>query len=75
MKCLLNFFFNFFFFTFVGNHVRWHCTVDTSTACVPCSALTYIDEPNGLNKCFPCSVCYAGEYVLQNKDFKYRNVF
>ncbi|KAL1269979.1 hypothetical protein QQF64_032268 [Cirrhinus molitorella] len=40
-----------------GNHVYWHCTVDTSTTCVPCPALTYIDEPNGLDKCFPCSVC------------------
>ncbi|XDV49151.1 hypothetical protein PO909_018453 [Leuciscus waleckii] len=42
-----------------GNHVLWHCTLDTSTTCVPCSALTYIDEPNGLDKCFPCSVCDA----------------
>ncbi|XP_067250859.1 tumor necrosis factor receptor superfamily member 5-like isoform X1 [Chanodichthys erythropterus] len=40
-----------------GNHVHWHCTEDTSTTCVPCSALTYIDEPSGLDKCFPCSVC------------------
>ncbi|XP_048064999.1 tumor necrosis factor receptor superfamily member 14-like isoform X2 [Megalobrama amblycephala] len=40
-----------------GNRVRWHCTEDTSTTCVPCSALTYIDEPSGLDKCFPCSVC------------------
>ncbi|XP_016315275.1 tumor necrosis factor receptor superfamily member 5-like isoform X1 [Sinocyclocheilus anshuiensis] len=43
-----------------GNHVYWHCTVDTSTTCIPCPASTYIDEPNGLDKCFPCSVCDAG---------------
>ncbi|XP_048035379.1 tumor necrosis factor receptor superfamily member 14-like [Megalobrama amblycephala] len=42
-----------------GNRVHWHCTEDTSTTCVPCSASTYTDEPNGLDKCFPCSVCDA----------------
>ncbi|XP_073675938.1 tumor necrosis factor receptor superfamily member 14-like [Garra rufa] len=43
-----------------GNHVYWHCTVDTSTTCVPCPVSTYIDEPNGLDKCFSCSVCDTG---------------
>ncbi|XP_018945896.1 tumor necrosis factor receptor superfamily member 14-like isoform X1 [Cyprinus carpio] len=42
-----------------GNHVYWHCTVDTSTTCVPCPASTYMDEPNKSDKCFPCSVCDA----------------
>lgn len=40
-----------------GNRVYWHCTVDTSTTCVPCLASTFTHEPNGLNKCFPCTVC------------------
>ncbi|XP_067250872.1 tumor necrosis factor receptor superfamily member 14-like [Chanodichthys erythropterus] len=44
-----------------GNHVYWHCTIDTSTTCVPCPPSTYTDEPNGLDKCFPCSVCDAGQ--------------
>ncbi|KTG38275.1 hypothetical protein cypCar_00046390 [Cyprinus carpio] len=44
---------------FVGNRVYWHCTVDTSTTCVPCLASTYTDEPNGFDKCLPCSVCDA----------------
>ncbi|KAF4110038.1 tumor necrosis factor receptor superfamily member 14-like isoform X1 [Onychostoma macrolepis] len=43
-----------------GNRVLWHCTVDTSTPCVPCSASTYTDEPNGLEMCFSCSTCDAG---------------
>ncbi|XP_067270002.1 tumor necrosis factor receptor superfamily member 14-like [Pseudorasbora parva] len=43
-----------------GNRVFWHCTVDTSTTCVPCSDFTYTDEPNGLEKCFFCSACDAG---------------
>ncbi|XP_073688376.1 tumor necrosis factor receptor superfamily member 14-like [Garra rufa] len=44
-----------------GNRVYWDCTIDASTTCVPCPALTYTDEPNGLNKCFPCTVCITGE--------------
>ncbi|XP_043103801.1 tumor necrosis factor receptor superfamily member 14-like [Puntigrus tetrazona] len=43
-----------------GNHVHWHCTDDTSTTCAPCPSLTFIDEPNGLKECFPCSICDAG---------------
>ncbi|XP_073688531.1 tumor necrosis factor receptor superfamily member 14-like [Garra rufa] len=43
-----------------GNRVLWHCTVDTSTTCVSCSASTYTDEPNGLEMCFSCSTCDAG---------------
>ncbi|XP_016350612.1 tumor necrosis factor receptor superfamily member 14-like isoform X1 [Sinocyclocheilus anshuiensis] len=42
-----------------GNRVRWHCTDDTSTTCVPCPPLTFLDEPNGLMECFPCTVCDA----------------
>ncbi|XP_067268793.1 tumor necrosis factor receptor superfamily member 14-like [Pseudorasbora parva] len=42
-----------------GNHVYWHCTIDTSTTCVPCPPSTYTDEPNGLNNCISCSLCNA----------------
>ncbi|XP_065102941.1 tumor necrosis factor receptor superfamily member 14-like [Paramisgurnus dabryanus] len=42
-----------------GNHVYWDCTVDTSTTCVPCPESSYTDEPNGLMKCFTCSMCDA----------------
>ncbi|XP_016085815.1 tumor necrosis factor receptor superfamily member 14-like isoform X1 [Sinocyclocheilus grahami] len=44
-----------------GNRVRWHCTDDTSTTCVPCPPLTFLDEPNGLMECFPCTVCDANQ--------------
>nr|AAI22413.1 Zgc:153759 [Danio rerio]AAI65518.1 Zgc:153759 protein [Danio rerio] len=40
-----------------GNHVYWHCSIDTSTTCVPCPAFTYTDEPNGLDTCFACTAC------------------
>ncbi|XP_065102946.1 tumor necrosis factor receptor superfamily member 14-like [Paramisgurnus dabryanus] len=42
-----------------GNFVYWHCTVDASTTCVPCPESSYTDEPNGLIKCFTCSMCDA----------------
>nr|XP_055023412.1 tumor necrosis factor receptor superfamily member 14-like [Misgurnus anguillicaudatus] len=44
-----------------GNYVLWHCTDDTSTTCAPCPKFTFIDESNGLTKCFPCIVCDAGQ--------------
>lgn len=40
-----------------GSHVYWHCTDDTSTTCVPCPELTFIDEPNGITECFRCTLC------------------
>ncbi|KAL6459121.1 hypothetical protein MHYP_G00325930 [Metynnis hypsauchen] len=44
-----------------GNHVYRHCTVDTSTTCVPCPESSYTDEPNGLIKCCSCTVCDYGQ--------------
>ncbi|XDV49139.1 hypothetical protein PO909_018443 [Leuciscus waleckii] len=46
-----------------GNRVVWHCTDDTSTTCVPCLELTYIDEPSGFTKCFTCTVCDANRGI------------
>ncbi|XP_029574347.1 tumor necrosis factor receptor superfamily member 14 [Salmo trutta] len=43
-----------------GNHVYKHCTEFTSTSYVPCVDSTFLDEPNGLMKCAPCSSCYSG---------------
>ncbi|KTG03791.1 hypothetical protein cypCar_00039900 [Cyprinus carpio] len=55
-------------FTFlVGNHVYWHCTIDTSTTCVPCPESTYTDEPNGLTKCFSCTVCDTDQHLKVKK--------
>ncbi|XP_056320321.1 tumor necrosis factor receptor superfamily member 14-like [Danio aesculapii] len=50
-----------------GNHVYWHCTIDTSTTCVPCPALTYTDEPNGLERCFACTACDAANGLRVKK--------
>ncbi|CAB1330226.1 unnamed protein product, partial [Coregonus sp. 'balchen'] len=40
-----------------GNRVHKHCTEFTSTSCVSCIDSTFLDEPNGLMKCAPCSSC------------------
>ncbi|XP_052460400.1 tumor necrosis factor receptor superfamily member 14-like isoform X1 [Carassius gibelio] len=50
-----------------GNHVYWHCTIDTSTTCVPCPESTYTDEPNGLTKCFSCTVCDTVQHLKVKK--------
>uniref|UniRef100_A0AAY5L2M2 TNFR-Cys domain-containing protein n=1 Tax=Esox lucius TaxID=8010 RepID=A0AAY5L2M2_ESOLU len=43
-----------------GNRVNKHCTEYTSTSCVPCIGSTYLDEPNGLTACTPCTHCDPG---------------
>ncbi|KAK9970742.1 hypothetical protein ABG768_026658 [Culter alburnus] len=50
-----------------GNRVLWHCTDDTSTTCVPCPELTYIDEPSGFTKCFTCTMCDENRGLSVNK--------
>lgn len=50
-----------------GKHVYWHCTDDTSTTCAQCPEFTFSDEPNGLMKCFPCTVCDASRGLRVNK--------
>ncbi|XP_066500438.1 uncharacterized protein [Hoplias malabaricus] len=44
-----------------GNRVFTHCTIETSTTCVPCPESTYTDAPNGLIDCLACSVCDDGQ--------------
>ncbi|MBN3306755.1 TNR14 factor, partial [Amia calva] len=43
-----------------GNRVKHNCTELSSTTCIPCVDETYTDQPNGLDKCRPCSICDAG---------------
>ncbi|XP_056319684.1 tumor necrosis factor receptor superfamily member 14-like [Danio aesculapii] len=52
---------------FAGNRVYWHCSIDASTTCVPCPALTYTDEPNGLDTCFACTPCDAANGLRVKK--------
>ncbi|TRY89919.1 hypothetical protein DNTS_020506 [Danionella cerebrum] len=41
----------------IGSVVSRDCVGDLSTTCKPCPPATYMNEPNGLNRCFPCRNC------------------
>ncbi|XP_025758681.1 tumor necrosis factor receptor superfamily member 14 isoform X1 [Oreochromis niloticus] len=43
-----------------GRRVKTHCTVDSSTSCLPCMTGTYTDKPNGLERCHHCTNCDSG---------------
>ncbi|XP_054483139.1 tumor necrosis factor receptor superfamily member 14-like isoform X2 [Anoplopoma fimbria] len=43
-----------------GSVVRRDCTRQTGTRCIPCVNGTFMNEPNGLNKCNPCTSCDQG---------------
>ncbi|KAE8293047.1 hypothetical protein D5F01_LYC08141 [Larimichthys crocea] len=40
-----------------GTVVRRDCTLDAGTRCVQCGDGTYMNQPNGLRKCFLCTNC------------------
>ncbi|XP_032420936.1 tumor necrosis factor receptor superfamily member 14-like [Xiphophorus hellerii] len=44
----------------VGHRVRIDCTEFKRTICQRCSDGTYMDLPNGLKRCNPCSTCDSG---------------
>ncbi|XP_030641352.1 tumor necrosis factor receptor superfamily member 14-like [Chanos chanos] len=46
-----------------GFHVYRHCSEYTSTSCIPCLRSTFTDLPNGLNHCFPCTVCDSSQWL------------
>ncbi|XP_019958832.2 tumor necrosis factor receptor superfamily member 14 isoform X1 [Paralichthys olivaceus] len=50
-----------------GTFVQSDCTLLSGTRCRPCDNGTYMTQPNGLKKCFPCSSCVAenGLFVWQ----------
>nr|XP_040049126.1 uncharacterized protein LOC120829229 [Gasterosteus aculeatus aculeatus] len=49
-----------------GSVVKRDCTSQSGIRCVPCVDGTYMDRPNGLNKCFPCSSCDQGSVVKRD---------
>lgn len=47
-----------------GNRVKSHCTVESSTSCLPCMTGTYTDQPNGLERCHHCTNCDSGTFMF-----------
>uniref|UniRef100_A0A3P9BY08 TNFR-Cys domain-containing protein n=1 Tax=Maylandia zebra TaxID=106582 RepID=A0A3P9BY08_9CICH len=40
-----------------GSRVKTHCNEYGSTSCLPCMDGTFTDQPNGLERCIPCTNC------------------
>ncbi|XP_027869616.1 tumor necrosis factor receptor superfamily member 14 [Xiphophorus couchianus] len=40
-----------------GTVVGRDCTAESGTRCVPCATGTYMNQENGLKRCFSCSTC------------------
>ncbi|XP_048065003.1 tumor necrosis factor receptor superfamily member 14-like isoform X2 [Megalobrama amblycephala] len=52
----------------IGSMVLYDCIGSFSTTCKPCIPGTFISEPSGLHKCFPCKHCDENEGLyIQSK--------
>uniref|UniRef100_A0A3Q3AZL5 TNFR-Cys domain-containing protein n=1 Tax=Kryptolebias marmoratus TaxID=37003 RepID=A0A3Q3AZL5_KRYMA len=42
--------------------------IEASTCCILCESGTFINRPNGLKKCFPCSSCDPGHGLFPKQE-------
>ncbi|XP_043997838.1 tumor necrosis factor receptor superfamily member 14-like isoform X2 [Gambusia affinis] len=54
----------------IGHRVRIDCTEFKSTSCQRCSDGTYMDLPNGLKRCNPCSTCDSRAGLKEKRQCK-----
>ncbi|XP_005748497.1 tumor necrosis factor receptor superfamily member 14-like [Pundamilia nyererei] len=50
-----------------GSRVKMHCNEYRSTSCLPCMDGTFTDQPNGLERCIPCTNCDSALGLRVNK--------
>nr|XP_024654621.1 tumor necrosis factor receptor superfamily member 14 isoform X6 [Maylandia zebra] len=50
-----------------GSRVKTHCNEYGSTSCLPCMDGTFTDQPNGLERCIPCTNCDSGSGRMVKK--------
>lgn len=53
-----------------GRRVKTDCTDVRSTSCLPCGDGTYMDQPNGLKRCNPCTTCDSGAGLKVKQECK-----
>ncbi|XP_035768508.1 tumor necrosis factor receptor superfamily member 14-like isoform X2 [Neolamprologus brichardi] len=50
-----------------GSRVKTHCNEYRSTSCLPCMDGTFTDQPNGLERCIPCTNCDSALGLMVKK--------
>ncbi|XP_014891411.1 tumor necrosis factor receptor superfamily member 14-like isoform X2 [Poecilia latipinna] len=50
-----------------GTRVKTDCTEFKSTSCQKCPERTYMDLPNRLKRCYPCSTCGSGAGLKEKR--------
>ncbi|XP_007577040.1 tumor necrosis factor receptor superfamily member 14-like isoform X2 [Poecilia formosa] len=53
-----------------GTRVKTDCTEFKSTSCQKCPERTYMDLPNRLKRCYPCSTCGSGAGLKEKRGCK-----
>ncbi|KAK2850830.1 hypothetical protein Q5P01_007106 [Channa striata] len=53
-----------------GTIVQRDCTPQSGTRCAPCLSGTFMNQANGLTKCFPCTLCNPVQGLFEKQKCK-----